>query len=67
MRLLSLTMNDYNQAQVVNCKFIDSVTELLNDLSDLKGLEIAEKKRITDKIKELESVEWLSNYYNFED
>ena len=60
-----LTLSEYDAAQIISCGIIDSTVQIFLDLVKHHDLDVLTKNMLEEQIKQLEDIEWLSNYYEF--
>ena len=60
-----LTLSEYNMAQIISCEIVDATVQILLDLVKHQDLDFLTKNMLKEQIKQLEDIEWLSNYYEF--
>ena len=60
-----LTLSKYNMAQIISCEIVDATVQILLDLVKHQDLDFLTKNMLEEQIKQLEDIEWLSNYYEF--
>ena len=59
-----MTLDEYDRAQIIDCNIL---TDIVNFLDDLENLSVFEENRKDDIKKAIDSVEWLSNRYGFQE
>ena len=60
-----LTLSEYDMAQIISCEIVDSTVQIFLDLVKHHDLDVLTKNTVEEQIKQLEDIEWLSNYYEF--
>ena len=60
-----LTLSEYDMAQIISGEIVDATVQILLDLVKHQDLDFLTKNMLKEQIKQLEDIEWLSNYYEF--
>ena len=61
----NLTLSEYDTAQIISCEIVDATVQILLDLVKHQDLDFLTKNMLEEQIRQLEDIEWLSNYYEF--
>ena len=61
----NLTLSEYDTAQIISCEVVNATVQIFLDLVKHHDLDILTKNMLEEQIRQLEDIEWLSNYYEF--
>ena len=61
----NLTLSEYDTAQIISCEVVNATVQIFLDLVKHHDLDILTKNMLKEQIRQLEDIEWLSNYYEF--